>query len=54
MGGLFISVVMFFPNGLAGLWKDYGYHVTNKFTFITDLFNKKASKNSDAQVTQKN
>jgi len=24
MGGLFIAVVMFFPNGLAGLWEDYG------------------------------
>lgn len=23
MGGLFISVVMFFPNGLAGLWKEH-------------------------------
>ncbi|NQX89401.1 MAG: urea ABC transporter permease subunit UrtC [Halioglobus sp.] len=30
MGGLFIAVVMFFPNGLAGLWKDYGYHLTDK------------------------
>ncbi|MFT7561093.1 MAG: urea transport system permease protein [Flavobacteriales bacterium] len=23
MGGLFIAVVMFFPNGLAGVWQDY-------------------------------
>ncbi|WP_072394191.1 urea ABC transporter permease subunit UrtC [Hyphomicrobium sp. CS1GBMeth3] len=23
LGGLFIAVVVFFPNGLAGLWKDY-------------------------------
>jgi urea transport system permease protein len=53
MGGLFISVVMFFPNGLAGLWKDYGHHITDKFTLITDLFNKKSSINSDATTTQK-
>lgn len=32
MGGLFIAVVMFFPNGLAGLWQDYGYHLTNRLT----------------------
>lgn len=29
MGGLFIAVVMFFPNGLAGLWDKYGYKATN-------------------------
>ena len=23
MGGLFIAVVMFFPNGLAGIWNKY-------------------------------
>ena len=42
MGALFIGVVMFFPNGLAGLWDDYGHHITNKFRFITKLFNKEA------------
>ncbi len=36
MGGLFIAVVMFFPNGLAGLWQDYSHHVTKRFTFIKD------------------
>jgi urea transport system permease protein len=46
MGALFIGVVMFFPNGLAGLWQDYGHHITNKFRFITKLFNKE-SKASD-------
>jgi urea transport system permease protein len=46
MGALFIGVVMFFPNGLAGLWDDYGHHITNKFRFITKLFNKE-SKASD-------
>lgn len=40
MGGLFIAVVMFFPNGLAGLWQDYGYHITNKLAFIKNAFNK--------------
>lgn len=34
MGGLFIAVVMFFPNGLAGLWQDYGHHLTNKLHFV--------------------
>jgi len=29
MGGLFIAVVMFFPNGLAGLWEKYGYKATS-------------------------
>ncbi len=24
MGGLFIAVVMYFPNGLAGLWDTHG------------------------------
>ncbi|MEH6516114.1 MAG: urea ABC transporter permease subunit UrtC [Halioglobus sp.] len=32
MGGLFIAVVMFFPNGLAGLWQDYGHHLSNRLT----------------------
>ncbi|MFT5707299.1 MAG: urea transport system permease protein [Cellvibrionaceae bacterium] len=54
MGGLFISVVMFFPNGLAGLWQDYGHHITNKFTFITNLFKTKFSATSDDPVIQKN
>jgi len=34
MGGLFISVVMFFPNGLAGLWDDYGHYITDRFAFL--------------------
>tara|TARA_R110002167_G_scaffold14420_5_gene58620 strand:+ start:3097 stop:4263 length:1167 start_codon:yes stop_codon:yes gene_type:complete len=42
MGALFIGVVMFFPNGLAGLWEDYGHHITKRFEFITKLFNKKS------------
>lgn len=40
MGGLFIAVVMFFPNGLAGLWDDYGHHLTKRLSFITNLFDK--------------
>lgn len=42
MGGLFIAVVMFFPNGLAGLWQDYGHHITDKFKPLTKLFSKKS------------
>ena len=38
MGGLFIAVVMFFPNGLAGIWQEYGHYVTDKFKPITKLF----------------
>lgn len=34
MGGLFIAVVMFFPNGLAGLWNDYGHYATKRFEFL--------------------
>lgn len=48
MGGLFIAVVMFFPNGLAGLWNDYGHHITNKLMFIKKFF----SKLSPASVAQ--
>lgn len=43
MGGLFIAVVMFFPNGLAGLWEDYGHLVKQRFAFITRLFDKSRS-----------
>jgi urea transport system permease protein len=31
---------MLFPNGLAGLWDDYGHHITNKFRFISKGFRK--------------
>lgn len=34
MGGLFIAVVMFFPNGLAGLWEDYGHNIRKKLGSI--------------------
>lgn len=37
MGGLFIGVVMFFPNGLAGIWKDYGYIFSSRFTQLKQL-----------------
>jgi urea transport system permease protein len=30
MGGLFIAVVMFFPNGLAGIWDKYGKTQLNR------------------------
>lgn len=31
MGALFISVVMFFPKGLAGLWESHGHRLTGVF-----------------------
>jgi urea transport system permease protein len=34
MGGTFIAVVMFFPNGLAGLWSQYSPIVVNKIRSI--------------------
>lgn len=37
MGGLFIAVVMFFPNGLAGLWNDYSHHITNKLNALSAM-----------------
>jgi urea transport system permease protein len=40
IGGLFIAVVMLFPNGLAGLWNDHGHKLTNKFSFIRKGFSK--------------
>ncbi len=43
MGGLFIAVVMFFPNGLAGLWQDYGHYITDRFKSVKNLFVKPAS-----------
>ena len=49
MGALFIGVVMFFPNGLAGLWNDYGHHITDKFRFITKFFNKNSKASSTTE-----
>lgn len=40
IGGLFIAVVMAFPNGLAGLWQQHGHHLTNRLTFISDYLSK--------------
>lgn len=50
MGGLFIAVVMFFPNGLAGLWEDYGHLVKKRFTFITRFFEKSPTTLSDQKL----
>lgn len=36
MGGLFIAVVMFFPNGLAGIWEDYGQRITKPLSKLKD------------------
>lgn len=38
MGGLFISVVMFFPNGLAGIWQSYGHYVTDPIVKLKNKF----------------
>ncbi|MCB1705923.1 MAG: urea ABC transporter permease subunit UrtC [Halioglobus sp.] len=48
MGGLFIAVVMFFPNGLAGIWKDYGHHLTNRLSGLRNWV-----QNSPAGATNK-
>jgi urea transport system permease protein len=41
MGGLFISVVMFFPNGLAGLWQEHSPKLTSKLVLLKTFFIKK-------------
>lgn len=46
MGGLFIAVVMFFPNGLAGLWQDYGHHVTNRLAAFKNMLFKVSGPNA--------
>ncbi len=44
MGGLFISVVMFFPNGLAGLYKSYGVKIWDfSGRVMGNIFSKKSS-----------
>lgn len=50
IGGLFIAVVMLFPNGLAGLWNDHGHHITKKFAFIAKIFSKSAPQVFDKKV----
>ncbi len=40
IGGLFIAVVMAFPNGLAGLWQQHGHHLTKRLEFISDYLGK--------------
>jgi len=46
MGGLFIAVVMFFPNGLAGIWNKYA----PRFTFLRRLNLIPDKQELDAQV----
>lgn len=48
MGGLFISVVMFFPNGLAGILKDYGHYITQPFNKLKDKVMSQLPSNSQA------
>ena len=51
MGGLFIAVVMFFPNGLAGIWDKYGKTQLNRISKMKFVSSAKAlidSKRSSA------
>ncbi|CAD6874379.1 urea ABC transporter permease subunit UrtC [Methylomonas fluvii] len=45
MGGLFIAVVMFFPDGLAGVYEKYAtkFNLTGKLSKLMIKFNKSAS-----------
>ena len=52
MGGLFIAVVMFFPNGLAGIWHSYGYHVTNRLEKIKSLFGGRGSGSHQVKLSE--
>ncbi|WP_447589309.1 urea ABC transporter permease subunit UrtC [Aquipseudomonas campi] len=38
MGGLFIVVVMYFPNGIAGLWESHGRKWVSRFSLGNKLF----------------
>ena len=40
MGALFIGVVMFFPNGLAGIYDKYGHHLSKLWRPLTRRFMK--------------
>ena len=42
MGGLFIAVVMFFPNGLAGIWDKYGKPQLNRISKMKFVSSAKA------------
>ncbi|MBD9485419.1 urea ABC transporter permease subunit UrtC [Pseudomonas sp. PDM14] len=44
MGGLFIVVVMYFPNGIAGLWESHGRKWISRFSLGNKLFGQPAPK----------
>ena len=52
MGGLFIAVVMFFPNGLAGLWQDYGHHLSNRLTACKDWVASQLSNTTNKKLAE--
>ncbi|MDP2101836.1 MAG: urea ABC transporter permease subunit UrtC [Methylotenera sp.] len=62
MGGLFIAVVMFFPNGLAGIWSKYSHKLnffknkSNLTTSIADIdtTKKDAGKNMANEIDATN
>lgn len=44
MGGLFIVVVMYFPNGLAGLWESHGRKWLSRFALGNKVFGQPVAK----------
>ena len=52
MGGLFISVVMFFPNGLAGIWQSYGHYITDPLVKLKNKFSGAAMPQVSAKVSE--
>ncbi|AFJ03024.1 Urea ABC transporter, permease protein UrtC [Methylophaga frappieri] len=50
MGGLFIAVVMFFPNGLAGIWNKYAPKVPFLRAFFTNSEQVETEKTQPKQV----
>ena len=52
MGGLFISVVMFFRNGLAGIWQSYGHYITDPLVKLKNKFSGAAMPQVSAKVSE--
>lgn len=52
MGGLFMAVVMFFPNGLAGLWDKYASKIPFIKKFYTDDSETKSEKNQVVEAVK--
>ena len=52
MGALFIGVVMFFPNGLAGLYEQYGGRLTKLWQPLTQRFIKSKAITSSSKADE--